>query len=47
MACSDRVIVECVVTSCARLAPPVPGTRAQHTKVAFPMSKAATRSMIS
>ncbi len=44
--CNERVIVEYVVTSCARLLP-VPGSRAQHTNVALPMSKAAIRSITS
>ena len=48
MSCSERVIVEYVVTSWTRREPPVEsGTRTQHTSSALPISRAATRVMIS
>jgi hypothetical protein len=48
ISCSERVIVEYVVTSWThREPPPDSGTRTQHTNSALPISRAATRAMIS
>src|SRR5450756_562780 len=48
MTCSERVIVEYVVTSWTHRDPPLgSGTRTQHTSSALPISRAATRAMIS
>src|SRR5450759_3674167 len=48
MVCSERVIVEYVVTSWTRREPPAgSGTRTQHTSSALPISRAATRAIIS
>jgi hypothetical protein len=45
---SERVIVECGVTSCSRRPGLLSsGTRTQQTNSALPISNAATRSMIS